>query len=381
MIETLYTPEHDIFRQAVRRFLEKEVAPYVDEWEATRSVPREIWNKFGEQGFLCPWLEEKYGGSGVGFEYSMIIAEEFGRVKANAPMVSLHSDIVVPYIAAFGNDEQKGRWLPGCASGEIVTAVAMTEPGAGSDLQGISTTAVKDGDDYILNGSKTFISNAICCDLVIVVCKTDPKAQPAYKGMSLVVVETGTPGFKKGRKLDKMGLHSQDTGELFFDDCRVPKANLLGEEGHGFFYLVDKLQQERIVSAIGSQITAEVMLEVTMEYCKTRKAFGKYIGQFQHNAFKIAEMATEVELGRTFLNKLAHDHCNGKNIVKQASMAKYWIGEMANRVAYDCVQLHGGYGYMEEYPICRLYRDVRLHTIAAGTTEIVKGIIAKQLGF
>jgi len=381
MIKALYTEEHEIFQRAVRKFMEKEIAPNVENWEETREVPRDIWNKFGEQGFLCPWVDEKYGGSGVGFEYSAILAEEFGLTRANAPMISLHSDIIVPYIAAFGNEEQKEKWLPGCVSGDIVTAVAMTEPGTGSDLQAVATTAVKDGNDYVINGQKTFISNGICSDLVIVACKTDTKVKPAHKGMSLIVVEKDSPGFSRGRKLNKMGGHSQDTAELYFEDCRVPQSNLLGQEGAAFKYLMEKLQQERIVATLMSQVAAEVMLTDTIEYCKTRKVFGQFVGEFQHNAFKLAEMATEVELGRTFMNSLLYNHCKKKNIVKQASMAKYWIGEMANRVAYQCVQLHGGYGYMEEYSVCRMYRDVRAHTIYAGTTEIMKSIIAKSLGF
>ncbi len=381
MIETLYTEEHEIFRKAVRKFMEKEITPNVEEWEKTREVPRDIWNKFGEQGFLCPWADEKYGGSGVGFEYSAILMEEFGCTRANAPMISLHSDIIVPYIAYFGNEEQKERWLPGCVSGDMVTAIAMTEPGTGSDLQAVATTAVKGGGDYIINGQKTFISNGICSDLVIVVCKTDTKAQPAHKGISLIVVEKDSPGFSRGKKLNKMGGHAQDTAELYFEDCRVPQSNLLGQEGTAFKYLMEKLQQERIIATLMSQVAAEVMLADTIEYCKTRKAFGKFIGKFQHNAFKLAEMATEVELGRVFMNNLLYNHCKKKSIVKQASMAKYWICEMANRVAYHCVQLHGGYGYMEEYPVCRMYRDVRAHTIYAGTTEIMKSIIAKSLGF
>jgi acyl-CoA dehydrogenase len=381
MIETLYTEEHEIFRQAVRKFMEKEITPNVEEWEKTREVPRDIWNKFGEQGFLCPWADEKYGGSGVGFEYSAILTEEFGRTRANAPMISLHSDIVVPYIASFGNEEQKERWLPGCVSGDMVTAIAMTEPGTGSDLQAVATTAVEDGGDYIINGQKTFISNGICSDLVIVVCKTDTKAQPAHKGISLIMVEKDSPGFSRGKKLNKMGGHAQDTAELYFEDCCVPQSNLLGQEGTAFKYLMEKLQQERIMATLMSQVAAEVMLADTIEYCKTRKAFGKFIGKFQHNAFKLAEMATEVELGRVVMNNLLYNHCKKKNIVKKASMAKYWICEMANRVAYHCVQLHGGYGYMEEYPVCRMYRDVRAHTIYAGTTEIMKSIIAKSLGF
>ena len=381
MIETLYAEEHEIFRQAVGKFMEKEIAPNVEEWDKTREVPRNVWNKFGEQGFLCPWAEDEYGGSGVGFEYSVILAEEFGRTGANAPMISLHSDIIVPYIAAFGNGAQKKKWLPGCVSGDIVTAIAMTEPGTGSDLQAIATTAVKDGDDYVINGQKTFISNGICSDLIIVVCKTDTKAQPAHKGMSLIVVEKDSPGFSRGKKLNKIGGHAQDTAELYFEDCRVPQSNLLGREGAAFKCLMEKLQQERIVATLMSQVSAEVMLADTIEYCKTRKVFGKFVGKFQYNAFKLAEMATDVELGRTFIDNLLYNHCKKKNIVKQASMAKYWICEMTNRVAYDCVQLHGGYGLMEEYPVCRMYRDVRSHTIYAGTTEIMKSIIAKSLGF
>ncbi len=376
----IYTEEHEVFRRAFKKFVEKEIGPYIDEWEEKGEVPREIWKKLGEQGYLCPWLEEKYGGSGADFLYSVIINEELAWAGASVA-VGLHSDIIAPYIASYGTEEQKEKWLPGCASGDIVLAIAMTEPNAGSDLQAIKTTAVKEGDHYVLNGQKTFISNGISADLVIVICKTDPKAEPRYKGISLIVVEDGTPGFIKSRKLKKMGLHSMDTAELFFDHCRVPAANLLGAEGAGFFYLMEKLQQERLISVIGSQCGAERMLADAIQYAKTREAFGKPIGKFQHNAFKIAEMATEVEIGRTFLNSLIADHIAGKDIVTKVSMAKWWIGEMANRVAYHCLQLHGGYGYMEEYPIARFYRDVRAHTIYAGTSEIMKMIIAKRLGF
>ncbi len=380
MIQTLYESEHEIYRQSLRKFLANEVEPNIEAWEAQRSTPRDIWLKFGEQGFLCPWVDEQYGGLGLGFEYAVIFAEEFGRARANAPMISLHSDIIVPYLATFGTHEQKSKWLPGCVSGEIITALAMTEPGTGSDLQAVRTTAVVEGDDYLINGAKTFISNGCSCDLVIVVCKTDPAARPAYKGMSLIVVEADAPGFKRGRKLNKMGNHSQDTSELFFDDCRVPRANLLGEEGGAFKALMQKLQQERIVAALQSQAYAEIIVEDAVEYCKDRKVFGKQVSEFQHNAFKIAEMATEVELGKVFLRQLCHDHCGKKNVVKQASMAKYWVCEMANRVAYDALQLYGGYGYMEEYPIARMYRDLRTHTIYAGTTEIMKTIIAREMG-
>jgi acyl-CoA dehydrogenase len=376
---TLFREEHEIFRDSFKKFLSKEVAPFIEQWEEEGIVPKEMWTKMGANGFLCPWLDEKYGGSGVGFEYSAIINEELSYIGANGLIAGLHSDIIVPYIYSFGNEEQKMKWLPGCASGDIVTAIAMTEPGTGSDLSAIRTTAVKDGDEYVINGPKTFISLGIHCDLVIVVAKTDIKADPPFKGISLICVESGTPGFTKGRKLKKMGFHSQDTAELNFEDCRVPAANLLGKEGSGFYYLMQKLQGERLVTSIMAQSMAEAMLDMTIKYCKERTVFGKPISSFQHNTFKIVEMATEIELGRTFLNSLIEDFCEGKDIVKKVSMAKAWIPEMANRVAYQCVQLHGGYGYMEEYPICRFARDVRVIAIFAGTTEIMKVILGRMM--
>jgi acyl-CoA dehydrogenase len=381
MARRIYSEEHDIFRQSFKKFLEKEVVPYLEEWEAQGEVPRSAWKKMGEQGYLCPWLKEKYGGSEAGFEYSIIITEEMSRVRANGFSASLHSDIVAPYIHHYGTEAQKEKWLPGCASGDIVLAVAMTEPGAGSDLQAIRTRAVREGDHYVLNGQKTFITNGYSCDLVIVAVKTDPEARPAHKGISLIAVEAGTPGFVKGRRLSKMGLHFQDTAELFFEDCRVPHANLIGQEGRGFGYLMDQLQQERLVVVCRSQVAAEEMLRITIAYAKQREAFGQPIGRFQHNAFKIAEMATEVELGRTFFDDLVADHLEGRDIVTKVSMAKWWIAEMANRVAYHCVQLHGGYGFMDEYPISKWYRDIRAATLYAGTTEIMKYVIARRLGF
>lgn len=381
MSRNIYSEEHEIFRDAFRKYVQNEVAPYLEEWEEKGEVPRGAWQGLGEQGFLCPWLEEQYGGSGVGFEYSVIIIEELSRIRADGFQVVLHSDMIAPYINSFGSEVQKERWLPGCATGGTILAIAMTEPGAGSDLQAIRTKAVRDGDSYVINGQKTFISNGVSCDLVIVACKTDLEAVPAHKSISLLLVEDGSPGFTKGKKLKKMGMFCADTAELYFEDCRVPKENLLGEEGKGFAYLIQKLQQERLVIAIQTQVAAETMLDLTIKYCKEREAFGKPIGQFQHNAFKIVEMATEVELGRTFINDLVADHIEGESIIKKVSMAKWWLAEMANRVAYDCVQLHGGYGYMEEYPICRWYRDIRASSIYAGTTEIMKTIIAKGLGF
>jgi acyl-CoA dehydrogenase len=376
----IYGEEHEIFRDAFRKYVQNEVAPHIEEWEAKGEVPRVAWQGLGEQGFLCPWIEERYGGSGVGFEYSAIIIEELSRIRGDGFQVALHSDIIVPYIDAFGSETQKERWLPGCASGDALLALAMTEPGTGSDLQSMRTRAIRDGDHYVINGQKTFISNGVSCDLVIVACKTDPDAVPAHRGISLLLVEDGSQGFSKGKKLKKMGLYCADTAELYFEDCRIPKENLLGEEGGGFAYLMEKLQQERLVCAIQAQVAAETMLGLTINYAKEREAFGKPIGRFQHNTFKIVEMATEVELGRTFIDDLLARHLAGESITRKVSMAKWWVAEMANRVAYDCVQLHGGYGYMEEYPICRWYRDIRASSIYAGTTEVMKTIIAKGLG-
>lgn len=375
----VYTEEHEVFRRTFKRFTEKEMVPFVSEWEGKGEIPRSVWRRLGSQGYLCCWLDEKYGGAGAGFEYSMIINEELARAGI-VVSVGLHSDIIAPYVYTYAKEEQKKRWLPGCASGEFILAIGMSEPGAGSDLQGIRTTAKREGNEYILNGQKTFISNGIIADLVVVACKTDVHAIPPYKGISLIVVEDGTPGFIKSRKLNKMGLHSQDVAELYFDNCRVPKNNLLGEEGMGFIYMMGKLQQERLVLTTYSQGLAEHMLADVIEYVKTREAFGQPICKFQHNAFKVAEMATEVEVGRAFLDSLVVDYIAGKDIVTRVSMAKWWIGEMANRIAYHCLQLYGGYGYMEEYPIARFYRDARAYTIYGGTTEIMKLIIARQLG-
>lgn len=376
----LFTEEHEMFRTSLRKMLDKEAYPYFEEWERKRDIPRSFWQKLGESGFLCPMVSEEYGGLGLDFGYSMILTEELERVGAGlASGISLHSDIVTPYIEAYGTEEQKQKWLLKSVTGEWISAIAMTEPGAGSDLAGIGTTARREGDTYILNGEKTFITNGINADYVIVVCKTDPHAQPAYKGISLIVVETGTPGFKRGKKLDKIGMHSADTGELIFEDAKVPVENLLGEEGKGFYYLMNKLQQERLIVAIEVQIEAEEMLKLTTNYVKERKAFGSRIADFQNTQFKLAEMATEIDIGRTYVNSLVEKHIAGEEIVKEVSMAKWWISEMAKRVASECLQLHGGYGYMEEYEIARRYRDIPVAAIYAGTTEIMKGIIAKQL--
>lgn len=371
--------EHRLFQEVFRKYVRTKLAPHVDEWEQQRQVPKSVWQDCGAQGYLCPWVEPEYGGAGADFAYSYIINHETARAGVSL-MIGLHSDIVVPYIGAYGNADQKKRWLPGCVTGDIVTAIAMTEPGTGSDLQAISTTAVRQDGHYVINGQKTFISNGMICDLVIVVCRTGGSGVPGRDALSLIVVENGTPGFIKARKLDKMGLHSQDTAELFFDNCRVPAENLIGQENAGFMYLMAQLQGERLVAAIGAQGLAERILEITLDYVKTRQAFNRPIGSFQHNQFKMAEMATEVALGRALVDDLVQDFMEHKDIVMKVSMAKWWVTEMLNRIAYHAVQLHGGYGYMEEYEICRLYRDVRMQTIAAGTTEIMKLTIARWMG-
>ncbi|NRG45886.1 acyl-CoA dehydrogenase family protein [Bacillus sp. CRN 9] len=380
MAAAYLTEDHEIFRKSLRKFLEKEAYPYYEQWEKDRIIPREFWKRMGEQGYLCPDIEEQYGGSDVDWGFSVVINEEIEKVGSGTVGIGLHNDIVVPYITAYGTGEQKKRWLPKCTTGEIITAIAMTEPGAGSDLASISTTAKLEGDTYIVNGAKTFITNGIHSDLVIVACKTDPNAQPKHKGISLIAIERDTPGFSRGRKLEKVGLHCQDTAELIFEDCLVPKENLIGEEGMGFKYLMQKLQQERLVVAIAAQVAAEEMLRLTIDYVKERQAFGKSISRFQNTQFKMAEMATEVEMGRAFLNQLICDHMKQKDVVTQVSMAKWKLTENARKIATDCMQLHGGYGYMEEYEIARRYRDIPVASIYAGTNEIMKTIIAKKLG-
>ncbi|MCM3740994.1 acyl-CoA dehydrogenase family protein [Oceanobacillus luteolus] len=380
MKPSFLTDEHDMFRDALRKMLEKEVYPYYERWEEERAIPREVWNKLGENGFLLPWVDEKYGGLGLDFSYSTVLFEELEKVGSGiASGICLHSDIVTPYISIYGTEEQKKKWLPKSVTGEFISAIAMTEPGAGSDLAGIRTTAKRNGEHYIVNGEKTFITNGGNADYVIVVCKTNPDAEPAHRGISLLVIEDGTEGFKRGKQLNKVGMHSGDTAELIFDNAKVHVENLLGEEGKGFYYLMEQLQQERLVVALQVQIEAERMLELTISYVKERTAFGKTIADFQHTQYKIAEMATEIDLGRTYVNRLIEMHLQGKEIVKEVSMAKWWISEMAKRVAAEAMQLHGGYGYMEEYEIARRYRDIPVTSIYAGTTEIMKNIIAKKI--
>ena len=377
------TESHELFRKSLRKYLEKEVIPNFEQWEADHQVPNSYWKQLGELGFLCPWLDEEFGGMNADFGYSVVLGEELEKVGTGISGPAIHNDIVMPYINSFGSVAQKKKWLPRSTTGEIISSVAMTEPGTGSDLASIKTTAIKDGNDYIINGEKTFISNGYTTNFVVLVCKTDPSANPAHNGISLIVVDAidqEVPGFRKGKKLNKLGQHSADTAELIFEDCRVPVENLLGEEGKGFYYLMEKLQQERLTVAIGAMTAAERMLEITLGYVKQREAFGKPISKFQNTQFKIAEMATQIQIGRTFVDHLIVKHIAGENIVTEVSMAKWWTTDMAKKVAAECMQLHGGYGYMEEYEIARRYRDIPISSIYAGTNEIMKVIIAKNMG-
>jgi acyl-CoA dehydrogenase len=374
-----YTEEHKMFSNSLRKFLDKEIVPHIEEWEEAGIVPKSAWKQMGAQGFLGTAVPEEYGGPGGDFLYSVIICEEITRCNSAGLAVPLHNDVIVPYIISFGSEEHKKKYLPGCVTGDIITAVAMTEPNTGSDLAAIRTTAVEDGDAIILNGQKTFISNGINCDLCVVAAR-DPSEENPHKAVDLYLVEAGTAGFEKGKQIKKIGWHSQDTAELYFTDCRIPRSNRLGEKGTGFLKLMLKLQQERLVCAIGAVAGAEYMLEVTIKYCQERKVFGKPISKFQHSQFEIVEMATEIKLGRTFIDKLIMDHMEGQQVVTEVSMAKYWTTDMASRVADRCLQLHGGYGYCEEYPIARAWRDSRVARIFAGTNEIMKIIAARFMG-
>ncbi|WP_119294359.1 acyl-CoA dehydrogenase family protein [Streptomyces sp. YIM 130001] len=378
MSRTLYSEEHEAFRETVRAFLAKEVLPYYEQWEKDGVVAREAWLAAGRQGLLGLAVPEEYGGGGTtDFRFSAVLAEEFTRAGAAGLAVGLHNDIIGPYLTSLSTDEQKQRWLPGFCSGEIITAIAMTEPGAGSDLQGIRTSAEDKGDHWLLNGSKTFISNGILADLVIVVAATEPGG--GSKGLSLFVVERGTEGFERGRNLDKIGQKAQDTAELFFNDVRVPKENLLGEVNGGFLYLMTNLAQERMGIAVSGIAAAEHLLEITMTYVKEREAFGRPLAKLQHIRFEIAEMATECAVTRTFLDRCIADHSEGALDAVHASMAKWWATELQKRVADRCLQLHGGYGYMTEYPVAKAYTDGRIQTIYGGTTEIMKEIIGRSL--
>ncbi len=375
---SFFTEEHEEFRDSFRKFVEKELVPHHEKWEEEGMVPHSVWEKAGQYGFVCPGVEEEYGEAGVDFLYSVVLIQELARSRISGWMLSLHSDIVAPYIQEFGTEEQKKKWLPCLVSGKIVSAIAMTEPDAGSDLKEIKTTAILKGDHYILNGSKTFISNGQVADLVIVVAKTNPGARE--RGVSLLLVESNSPGFVKGKKLKKIGLSAQDTSELFFDDVKVPQENLLGKAGRGFLYLMQKLQQERLVVSIAAVEAAQKALEDTIEYVKTRKMFGSTLSKMQNTQFVLAEVATEIEIGKAFMEKLILRHIKKDKITKEVSMAKYWTTEMLQRSVDRCLQLYGGFGYMKEYPIAKDFVDARVQSIYAGANEIMKVLIAKEIG-
>lgn len=374
----LFNAEHDAFRDTVRRFYEKEVVPNIEKYENQQHVDRDLWNKAGELGLLCATMPEQYGGSGVDRLYSMILIEEQAYAMDSSTGFSLHSDIVANYINNFGNEAQKAHWLPKMATGETVTAIAMTEPGTGSDLQAVRTTAERDGDDYIINGSKIFITNGYLCDMAIVVCKTGAE-EKGSSNLSLIMVEADRAGFSKGKPLKKVGMKGQDTCELFFDNVRVPKENLLGMQGMGFMMLMKELAWERMLVAIICQAGAEAALAHTIQYTKERKAFGKAVASFQNTRFKLAEMRTEIDFCRAYLDRCMELQLEEKLGIDAAAAAKYKISEMFSKVVDECVQLHGGYGYMLEYPIARAYIDNRANRIYAGTNEIMKELISRTL--
>lgn len=380
MIErTLFNPDHDAFRDAFRKFMDKEIAPFHEAWEEQGYVDREVWRKAGANGYLCATLPEEYGGAGADKLYSVVQMEELARGGFTGIGFGLHSEIVAPYILHYGTEEQKQRYLPKLASGEMVGAIAMSEPAAGSDLQGIKSTAVKQADgSYLLNGSKTFITNGWHADLVIVVAKTDPTA--GAKGTSLLLVEQGMAGFQKGKRLKKLGLKAQDTSELFFDNVKVPAANLLGGEGKGFICLMEQLPWERIQIAIGAVSAAQAAIDWTVQYVKDRKVFGQPVAAFQNTRYKLAEMQTQVQVARVFVDKCLELVLQDKLDTATASMAKYWTSDLQCQVMDECVQLHGGYGFMWEYPITRAYADARVQRIYGGTNEIMKEVITRAMG-
>ena len=381
MKRDIFSDEHELFREQFKRFAKNEIEPKIAGWNEKGMSDRESWRRMGEEGFFGGDAPEEYGGAGADFLFDAIVMEELSYIRAHALMASLHADICMPYITEFGTPEQKEKYLPGAIRGEIILGIAMTEPGTGSDLANVQTSAIRDGDSYVINGSKTFISNGQIGDLFVVVAKTEPAADPPHRGISLLLVEATAPGFVRGRKLDKLGLRGQDTSELFFQDCRVPSTALLGgHEGRGFKQLMQKLQQERLCIAVGSVASCRRALDDTMEYVKQRKAFGQPIAGFQAIQFKLAELATEVEVGQAFTDRLLAAHVRGDEIVTEVSMGKWWTTDLQKRVTADCLQLHGGYGFMREYPISTDYADAAVQSIYAGTNEIMKRIIARNLG-
>ncbi|MER7770791.1 acyl-CoA dehydrogenase family protein [Kitasatospora sp. NPDC096140] len=378
MQREIFTEQHDDFRATVKAFLAKEVLPHYDRWEKAGIVDRSAWLAAGRQGLLGIAVPEEFGGGGTpDFRYAAVLAEEFARAGASGLAIGLHNDIIGPYLTSLATEEQKRRWLPGFCSGELITAIAMTEPGAGSDLQGIRTQAVDRGDHFLLNGAKTFISNGILADLVVVVARTTPEG--GSRGLSLLVVERGTPGFERGRNLDKIGQKAQDTAELFFEDVRVPKENLLGELNGGFVHLMQNLAQERLTIAASAIAGAEYLVEITTDYVKQREAFGRPLAKLQHVRFEIAELATECAVTRTFVDRCITEHNRYALTPADASMAKWWATELQKRTADRCLQLHGGYGYMSEFPVARAFTDGRIQTIYGGTTEIMKEIVGRSI--
>jgi alkylation response protein AidB-like acyl-CoA dehydrogenase len=377
----LFEIEHDEFRESVRAFLAKEVVPHLEAWDAAGIVPRELFTSAGAVGFLGMAIPEEFGGGGVSdFRFNAVLGEEIMHAGAAGAGLglTLHNDICLPYFLDLATEEQRRRWLPGIASGELITAIAMTEPGMGSDLAGMTTTALPRSDHFLLNGSKTFVSSGINADLVITAVKTDPRER--HRGMSLLVVERGMDGFERGRNLAKLGQHAQDTAELFFHDVKVPMANLLGAQGRGFAHLVDRLPQERLSMAIAAVAGARTALELTLSYVKERTAFGAPIGSFQNTRFRLAEMATEIDIAQTFTDRCIEALGAGELTVEDAAKAKWWCTELQGRVADACLQLHGGYGYMLEHPISRTFADARVTRIYGGTTEIMKEVIGRSLG-
>ena len=376
---TIFEPEHELFRESYRAFLDKHVAPHHDQWEKDKIVDRGVWLEAGKQGYLGMAVPEEYGGGGnPDFRYNTIVVEETVAGRYSGLGFSLHNDVVAPYLLELTTEEQKQRWLPHFCTGEMITAIAMTEPGTGSDLQGIKTRAVREGDHYVLNGSKTFITNGINADLVLVVAQTNP--EKGAQGFSLLGVERGMEGFERGRHLDKVGLDAQDTAELSFTDVRVPVENLIGDEGMGFIYLMQNLPQERLSIAIMAAAAMESVLDETISYVSERKAFGKPIGSFQNSRFLLAELATEATAVRIMVDEFIKLHLDGKLTADQAAMAKWWTTEAQVKLTDRCVQLHGGYGYMREYNVARAFLDARVQTIYGGTTEIMKEIIGRSLG-
>ena len=381
MERTIFESEHDLFRESFKQFVEKEIVPNNNDWEDNGIVDRSLFEIAGANGFLGIDIPQDFGGGGIeDYRFNQIMQEEFDMagVAAAASGIGLHNDICIPYFLEFCSQEQRERWLPGLASGEYITAIAMSEPGTGSDLASISSTAIKDGESFILNGAKTFISNGIISDLIIVAAKTNPEA--GHRGISLLVLERGMDGFERGRNLDKVGRHSQDTAELFFTDVRVPSENLLGEVNKGFYYMMFNLPQERLNIAISAVAGTQYAFDLTLEYVKERQAFGKPIGNFQNTRFKMAEISTELELAWAFIDKCVLAHNLNNLTADEAAMAKWWTTELQKRAIDQCLQFFGGYGYMDEYPISRLWRDGRVQSIYGGTTEIMKEIVGRGLG-